>query len=178
VEQSGSSGDSELARSGQLWARNPLISGQDRGEREEPRTRTRRTGVAWPSALLLVRALGAGWLIFAAWAALGALLAVLSRGTSLAIGIGIVYALLIERLLSALASNVGVLDHLAQFFLRANGYSLVTTVGVSPKDISDLGPGSFSGPFISGGQALLTLSVYLVVLLAGSGWLLRRRDVT
>jgi ABC-2 type transport system permease protein len=135
-------------------------------------------GVAWPSASLLLRALGAGWLILAAWAALGALLAVLSRGTSLAIGIGILYALLIERLLSALASNVGVLDHLVQFFLRANGYSLATTVGVSPKDISDVGPGSFSGPFVSGGQALLTLSLYLAVLLAGSGWLLRRRDIS
>jgi ABC-type transport system involved in multi-copper enzyme maturation permease subunit len=134
--------------------------------------------VAWPSVSLLLRGLGGGWVVLAAWAALGVLLAVLSRGTSLAIGIGILYALVIEGLVSALASEVSLLDHLVQFFLRANGYSLAATLGVSARDMSDRGPGSFSGPFVSGGQALLALALYLVVLLAGSGWLLRRRDVT
>jgi ABC-type transport system involved in multi-copper enzyme maturation permease subunit len=133
--------------------------------------------VAWPSAWLLVRALGAGWLIMAVWAAFGVLLAVLSRGTSLAIGIGILYSLVIEGLLSALASEVSLLDHLVQFFLRANGYSLVAALGVSPTDVRDRGPGSFSGPFVSGGQALLVLASYLVVFVAASGWLVRRRDV-
>jgi ABC-type transport system involved in multi-copper enzyme maturation permease subunit len=134
--------------------------------------------VAWPSASLLLRGVGAGWLILAAWAAVGILLAVLSRGTSLAIGIGILYSLVIEGLLSALASEVSLLGHLVQFFLRANGYSLAAALGVSAADVSDRGPGSFSGPFVSGGQALLVLAGYLVVLLAASGWLLRRRDVT
>jgi ABC-2 type transport system permease protein len=134
--------------------------------------------VDWPSASLLLRGLGAGWLILAVWAALGVLLAVVSRGTSLAIGIGILYALVIEGLLSALANEISLLDHLVQFFLRANGYSLAAALGVSAQDVSDRGPGSFSGPFVSGWQALLVLAVYLVVLLAGSAWLLRRRDVT
>jgi ABC-2 type transport system permease protein len=133
--------------------------------------------VAWPSVWLLLRGLGAGWLILAVWAAFGILLAVLSRGTSLAIGIGILYSLVIEGLISALASEVSVLDRLVEFFLRANGYSLVAALGVSSQDVSDRGPGSFSGPFVSGGQALLVLASYLVVLLAASGWLLRRRDV-
>jgi ABC-2 type transport system permease protein len=133
--------------------------------------------VAWPSMSLLLRGIGAGWLILAVWAAFGILLAVLSRGTSLAIGIGILYSLVIEGLVSALASEVTVLDRLVEFFLRANGYSLVAALGVSAEDVSDRGPGSFSGPFVSGGQALLVLASYLVVLLAGSGWLLRRRDV-
>ena len=134
--------------------------------------------VAWPSASLLLRGLGAGWLILAVWAALGTLLAVLSRGTSLAIGIGILYALVIEGLLSALASEVSLLDRLVEFFLRANGYSLAAALGVSAGDVSDRGPGSFSGPFVSGEQALLVFAVYLIVLVAGSAWLLRRRDVS
>jgi ABC-2 type transport system permease protein len=133
--------------------------------------------VVWPSASLLLRGLGAGWLILAVWAAFGILLAVLSRGTSLAIGIGILYSLVIEGLVSALASEVSLLDRLVEFFLRANGYSLVAALGVSAEDVSDRGPGSFSGPFVSGGQALLVLASYLLVLLAASGWLLRRRDV-
>jgi ABC-2 type transport system permease protein len=133
--------------------------------------------VDWPSAWLLVRGLGAGWLILAVWAAFGFVLAVVSRGTSLAVGIGILYALVIEGLLSALASEVSLLDRVVEFFLRANGYSLVAALGVAADDVSDRGPGSFSGPFVSGGQALLVLAIYLVILVAASGWLLRRRDV-
>jgi ABC-2 type transport system permease protein len=133
--------------------------------------------VAWPSTWLVIRGLAAGWLILAVWAAFGVLLAVLSRGTALAIGIGILYGLVIEGLLSALASQVSVLDRLVEFFLRANAYSLVTVLGVSADSVSDNGPGSFSGPFVEAWQALLVLSVYAAVFLVLSGWLLRRRDV-
>jgi ABC-2 type transport system permease protein len=133
--------------------------------------------IAWPSTWLLVRGLGAGWLILAVWAAFGVLLAVVSRGTALAVGIGILYALVIEGLLSALASQVSLLDRLVEFFVRANGYSLVTGLGVSSDDVGDNGPGSFSGPFVDGQQALLVLILYGSAFLLLSGWLLRRRDV-
>jgi ABC-2 type transport system permease protein len=133
--------------------------------------------VTWPSAWLLVRGLAAGWLIFAAWGALGMLLAVLTRGTALATGIGILYAFVIEGLFSALANEVSVLDRLVEFFVRANGYSLVTVLGVSPDDLGDQGPGSFSGPFVAGGQATLVLLAYTAAFVAVAAWLLRRRDV-
>jgi ABC-2 type transport system permease protein len=134
--------------------------------------------IAWPSAWLLVRGLGAGWLILAVWAAFGVLLAVLSRGTAVAVGVGILYTLVVEGLLSALASQVSVLDRLVELFLRANGYSLVTGVGASADDVAGNGPGSFSGPFVGGWQALLVLISYGAIFLAVSGWLLRRRDVS
>jgi hypothetical protein len=102
---------------------------------------------------------------------------VFSRGTALAVGIGILYALVIEGLLSALASQVSAVDRLVEFFLRANAYSLVTRLGVSADDVANNGPGSFSGPFVGGGQSLLVLSLYAVAFLLVSGWLLRRRDV-
>jgi ABC-type transport system involved in multi-copper enzyme maturation permease subunit len=134
--------------------------------------------VSWPSAWLLVRGIAAGWLVFAVWAALGVLLAVVTRGTALAVGIGILYAFVIEGLLGALAREVSFLDGLVEFFVRANGYSLVAVLGVSADDVSDSGPGSFSGPFVAGGQALLVLSVYLAAFVLAAGWLLRSRDVT
>jgi ABC-type transport system involved in multi-copper enzyme maturation permease subunit len=134
--------------------------------------------VAWPSAWLLVRGVAAGWLILAVWAAFGVLLAVLSRGTSLAIGVGILYALVIEGLLSAFASQVSLLERLVEFFLRANAYSLVTGLGLSLEDAASNGPGSFSGPFVSGTHALLVLAVYLAGFVLLAGYLLRRRDVT
>jgi ABC-2 type transport system permease protein len=130
-----------------------------------------------PSTWLLVRALAAGWLILAVWAALGVLLAVFFRGTALATGVGILYAFVIEGLLSALATQVSVLDRLVEFFVRAGGYSLVLPLGVSSDDLGDRGPGSFSGPFVDGEQAVLVLAAYLAVFVAVSAWLLRRRDV-
>jgi len=133
--------------------------------------------VEWPSAWLLVRALGAGWLLLAVWAALGVALGVLTRGTALAIGVGILYALVIEGLISALAGQVGLLEPLVELFLRANGYSLVEGLGVAAGDAAGNGPGAFSGPFVGGGQALVVLVGYLAAFVLVAGVLLRRRDV-
>jgi ABC-type transport system involved in multi-copper enzyme maturation permease subunit len=134
--------------------------------------------IGWPSVVNVLQAVGAGWLILAVWTSLGVLLAVLSRGTALAVGIGILYAFVVEGLLSALASQVSVVDRVVELFLRANAYSLVTTLGVAADDFRDNGPGSFSGPFVDGGQAVLVLLSYVVVFVALAGVLLRRRDVT
>ena len=133
--------------------------------------------LSWPSAWLLLRGLAAGWLILAVWAAFGVLLAVLFRGTALAVGVGILYALVIEGLLGALATQVSLLDALVQFFVRAGGYSLVVGLGASAEDAGDRGPGSFSGPFVSGEQALSALGAYLAVFVLVAAWRLRRRDV-
>jgi ABC-2 type transport system permease protein len=134
--------------------------------------------VTWPSAWDVVRAFAASWLILAVWAALGIALGVLTRGTSLAIGVGILYALVIEGLLSAFANQVSLLEPLVEFFLRANAYSLVEGVGASTTSAATDGPGAFSGPYVGGEQALIVLSVYLAAFLVVSGLLLRRRDVT
>jgi ABC-type transport system involved in multi-copper enzyme maturation permease subunit len=136
------------------------------------------TDLGLPSAWLLLRGLAAGWLVLAVWGALGVLLAVLSRGTALAIGVGILYALVIEGLLSALSSEVSLLDRLVEYFLRANAYSLVERLGVSAGDVRENGPGSFEGPFVGGPQAVLALTLYAAVFLGVAGWVLRRRDVT
>ena len=133
---------------------------------------------SWPSAWDLVRALAAGWLILAVWAALGVALGVLSRGTALAIGVGILYALVIEGLISAFADQVSLLEPLVQFFLRANAYSLVEGLGASTTGAATNGPGAFSGPYVGGEQALLVLVGYIAGFIALSGLLLRRRDVT
>jgi ABC-2 type transport system permease protein len=134
--------------------------------------------VDWPSAWLLVRALAAGWLILAVWAALGVLLGVLTRGTSLAIGVGILYALVIEGLLSAFADSVSVLEPLTNVFLRANGYSIATGLGALPQEIESSGPGSFTGPFVDSPQALAVLAAFIAAFAALSALVLRRRDVT
>jgi ABC-2 type transport system permease protein len=133
--------------------------------------------VNFPSAWLLVRAMSAGWLILAVWAALGVLLGVATRGTSLAIGVGILYALVIEGLLSAFAESVSVLEPLTEVFLRANGYSIALALGASTQSIESSGPGSFGGPFVDSVQALAVLVAFIAGFAALSASLLRRRDV-
>jgi ABC-2 type transport system permease protein len=132
----------------------------------------------WPSAWLLVRALAAGWLILAVWAALGVLLGIVTRGTSLAIGVGILYALVIEGLLSAFADSVSLLEPLTNVFLRANGYSLAAALGASVDSIESSGPGSYAGPLVGSVQALAVLAAFVAAFTGLSGLLLRRRDVT
>jgi ABC-2 type transport system permease protein len=134
--------------------------------------------VDWPSAWLLARAMGAGWLILAAWAALGVLLGVVTRGTSLAIGIGILYALVVEGLLSAFADSVSLLEPLTDLFLRANGYSIAAALGASVDSIESSGPGSYSGPFVDSLQGAAVLTATMAGLIALSSVLLARRDVT
>jgi ABC-2 type transport system permease protein len=133
--------------------------------------------VNWPSAWLLARAMAAGWLTLAVWAALGVLLGVVTRGTSLAIGVGILYALVIEGLMSAFADSVSVLEPLTEVFLRANGYSIAVALGASIESIESNGPGSFSGPFVGSAQAVAVLVAFIAAFVALSGLLLRRRDV-
>jgi ABC-type transport system involved in multi-copper enzyme maturation permease subunit len=133
--------------------------------------------IVWPSAWLLLRALAAGWLILAAWAALGVLLGVMTRGTSLAIGLGILYALVVEGLLSAFAESVSVLEPLTQVFLRANGYSLAMALGAPAAGIESNGPGAFGGPFVDSVQALVVLVAFVAGFAALAAFVLRRRDV-
>src|SRR5918992_1988931 len=131
--------------------------------------------VDWPSAWLIVRAMAAGWLILAVWAALGVLLGIVTRGTSLAIGVGILYALVIEGLLSAFADSVSLLEPLTNVFLRANGYSIALGVGASRDAIADSGPASFGGPFVATGQAIAVLVAFVAAFVALAAVLLRRR---
>lgn len=132
--------------------------------------------VDWPSLSLVIRGFAASWFLLAVWAALGVLLAVVTRGTALAIGIGILWALVVEGLVSALFDETSLLRPLIKLFLRANGYSLVQGLG-GALDASDNGPGSFSGPFVDGAQAALVLGAYLIGFVALSASILRRRDV-
>ena len=130
-----------------------------------------------PELSLLLRGMGAAWLIMAVWAALGIMLAVISRGTALAIGIGILYGLVIEGLISSLLDTVDAFQPLIEVLLRANGYSLIAAVGASTADARENGPGSFSGPFVGGAQSTILLVIELAVFVAVAATLLRRRDV-
>lgn len=132
--------------------------------------------ISFPSALTLLDAFLGGWLILSVWVTGGVALAMLTRGTSLAIGIGILWGLALEGLLGAFVVQIDGLSRVADIMIRANGYSLMRAINGGANLTAD-GPGAFSGPFVSGGQAIVVLVVYLVGFTGLSAWLLRRRDI-
>jgi len=132
--------------------------------------------VAWPPVWDIVRSLGAGWLILTLWGLFGGVLAILSRGTALAIGLGIVYGLVVEGLITGFGSSIAVLRDVAQAFLRTNGYSLIAPLRHGLAEVE--GPGAFSGPFVDAWQALFVIMAYLIAFGAISAWILGQRDVT
>lgn len=133
--------------------------------------------IDWPSVADFGRSFVTGWFLMLVWATFGVLLAVITRGTALAIGIGIIYALIIENLVGAFASSLSWLQPIVEQFLRASGYSLVRSLGLAAGLGGNDGPGAFNGPYVSGMHALLVLLAYLVVFAGVSALLLRRRDV-
>ncbi|MGI9119016.1 MAG: ABC transporter permease [Acidimicrobiales bacterium] len=135
---------------------------------------TRAVGgpVDWPQAAEVLKVLGAGFLIFAVWAAIGSLLAVGLRSTSLPIGLGLVWLLVVEGLIAGFAGSLDLLATVRGGLPGANGGALAASF--LPADFPDTpGVSSFTGP----GHAVVVLAVWGVGAVLVTAWLLRRRDV-
>ena len=122
-----------------------------------------------PGAAEIARGLGAAWLILAAWAALGMLLATAFRGTALAIGLGLIYSLVVESIIATLAGGVTWLATLRKGLPGANAGALVDAFPVAVPDTAS----ALVGPAHAG----LVLAAYVVAGVALAALLLRRRDV-
>ena len=129
----------------------------------------------WPSVLDLTRGIAAGWLILGVWSLLGALLGTLFRSTSLATGLGLVWALAVENLIRGFAGLLGFLDAFQRGLPGVNAGSLVASLGAAPLDETGGTPGVTE--VVSGTQAALVLIAYVVVLVLIAGLALRRQDV-
>lgn len=129
----------------------------------------------WPSVLDLTRGIAAGWLILGVWSLIGALLGTLFRSTSLATGLGLVWALAVENLIRGFAGLLGFLDAFQRGLPGVNAGSLVASLGAAPLDETGGTPGVTE--VVSGTQAALVLIAYVVVLVLIAGLALRRQDV-
>jgi ABC-type transport system involved in multi-copper enzyme maturation permease subunit len=130
----------------------------------------------WPSVLDLGRGIGAGWLVLGTWSLFGALLGILFRSTSLAVGLGLVWALVVENLVRGFAALLGFLDVFQRGLPGVNAGSLVAALGAATLDQPGGTPGVTA--VVSGPQALVVLSAYVVVLTLAAGIALQRQDVT
>ena len=102
-------------------------------------------------------AAGASWLLLTVWAGLGMALATLFRGTGLAIGIGLVWALVVESLAASFPLPGDVGRALARVLLGTNGNALAAHFS---DGVAAFGPAE---PVNTAAQAAVALGIYLVV---------------
>ncbi len=126
--------------------------------------------VDWPPAGEFARALGAGVLILALWAALGVFLATLFRSTALAVGLGLVYLLVLEVLVLSLPIPNETYRNAGRFFPGQNSTFLANSFA---------GGGAVGGPGqpTGAGQAALVVAAYAIALVVLAALIFRRRDV-
>jgi ABC-2 type transport system permease protein len=133
------------------------------------------TSISFPSAGHMAVGVLGGSLVLLVWAVLGAVLAVAVRGVALPIGLGIVWALGVENLVSAMASSVlSALQPIRDLLPGVNAGSLVAAM--TPEMVGSPAPGV--SETVGSGRALATLAAYLLVACAATAVLVRRRDVT
>lgn len=118
----------------------------------------------------LLRAIGAGFLILAVWASLGALLATLLRSTALTIAIGLVYSLILESVIFNLPIPNESFQNARDLFPGQNSSSLADS-------FSAQAPTGLTPPPVDAAQATLVLLAYTAAFVALATLVFRRRDV-
>jgi ABC-2 type transport system permease protein len=125
----------------------------------------------WPAAGDIGKAFAAGVLMLSVWAGLGVAMAAVLRSNALPIGLGLVYALIVEGIIGAFG-QIDVVRTIQKVLPGPNETSLYRTFGTISA------PGSRTPtPVASGEQAVLVLLAYVVVFIAVTMVVIRRRDV-
>ncbi|GAB3880907.1 ABC transporter permease subunit [Kibdelosporangium lantanae] len=127
--------------------------------------------VHWPGVVEMVKGFGAGWLVSMMWGCFGVVLAVALRGVALPIGLGLVWLLAIQNLLSGIAAPL--VDWIARMqkgMPGPNAGSLVAAL---------VGPSGTPGveALVGGGTATVVVTAYVLAFSLVGGWLLHRRDI-
>jgi ABC-type transport system involved in multi-copper enzyme maturation permease subunit len=124
----------------------------------------------------LTRSFGAALLIGAAWTAFGLLLGTLTRGPALAVGLGLVWALVVENLLRGVATVLDGLSVVTNVLPGTAAGSVAGALGAAGPETPDGTPGV--NTILTGTTATLLLVAYLVVFVGISFAITRRRDLT
>ncbi|HEV8373015.1 MAG TPA: ABC transporter permease subunit [Actinomycetota bacterium] len=130
----------------------------------------------FPAPLDLAEGIAGGWLILAVWCLFGALLGFVFRSVALPVGLGVVWILAIENLISGVADSLLTgLRPLRDLLPATNAGSLVWTLTTQAGDPGDVAPGVTDA--VTGTRASITLVLYLALFVAAGASLLRRQDV-
>jgi hypothetical protein len=117
---------------------------------------------------------GGGVLVLGMWAAAGVLVGVLARGPALAVGLGLVWSLVVENLLRGVANALPSIEGVTDRMPGSSAGSLAGALGAT--DVADGGaPGVLHA--LSGVAAVGWTAGYLVVCVAVALALVTRRDL-
>lgn len=131
----------------------------------------------YPPLAELAQGIGSGWLIMGMWCGLGALLGFAFRGVALPIGLGVVWVLAVENLVSAVADSLLTsLQPLRNLLPGVNAGSLVWSLAPGGGASGEAPPGVVDA--VTGGRATLSLALYVTAFVAAAALVVRRRDVT
>lgn len=137
-------------------------------------TATEGQEIVMPSVGSVIESFGAGCLVLEMWALLGFLLGTIARGPALSVGLGLVWALVVENLLRGVGALLGWVEAVTEVLPGTAAGSLVgSLVGVG--DGTDQTPGVLDA--VGGDRAAITVAAYIVVAIAASVLIVRRRDV-
>jgi ABC-2 type transport system permease protein len=132
---------------------------------------TQSQSLALPSLNQSALGILTGTAILGMWTLAGALIGVIARGPALAVGLGLVWVLVVENLLrgvAAIFSPIKVLtDHLPGTAAGSMAGAM-RTVGAGTPGVLDI---------LSRTEALVVLVIYVALFVAGTLWLMRRRDL-
>lgn len=131
--------------------------------------------IVWPSLGALAEAVGGGLLITGMWASAGVLVGVLTRSPALAVGLGLVWSLVIENLLRGVGNLLGGVEYVTNVLPGTASGSLAGALGGSSGGDGDGTPGVLT--VLDGGPAALLTAGYLVVFAVVAAVAMKRRDV-
>jgi ABC-type transport system involved in multi-copper enzyme maturation permease subunit len=132
-------------------------------------------GTSWPSLVDVGQGLGSALLIGGMWTAAGLLLGTLTRGPALAVGLGLVWALVVENLLRGVATLLGPLEAVTDVLPGTAAGSLAGAIGAVPQSDPAGTPGVQT--ILGGATATTLLLAYLAAFLVVSLVVTNRRDV-
>jgi hypothetical protein len=132
--------------------------------------------IVWPTVAGSAESIGAGLLIFGMWTAAGVLVGTLARSPALAVGLGLVWALVVENLLRGVAGMLGPVETVTDLMPGTAAGSLAGALGVATQDDGNGTPGVLT--VLDGASAGWLLAAYAVVFAGVTLAFVRRRDVT
>ncbi|MEC3913742.1 ABC transporter permease [Nocardia sp. CDC160] len=133
---------------------------------------TQGQSLALPSVGRVALGIGSGTAILGMWTLAGALIGAIARGPALAVGLGLVWVLVVENLLRGVAAIFSpiraITDHLPGTAAGSLAGSLRTVTGPATPGVLNI---------LSRGESLLVLALYVIAFVTGTIWLIRRRDM-
>ena len=130
--------------------------------------------IVWPAITDVAQAMGGALLILGMWTAAGVLIGTLTRSPALAVGLGLVWSLVIENLLRGVSGLLDGLEYVTDVLPGTAAGSMAGALGATAEAGGDGAPGVMT--VLDGGQSALLLAGYLVVFVAAAAATMRRRD--